>query len=94
MLSSHPDGVVVEVWVIPGSSGDSIDGVHDGALRVRTAAPAERGRANRAVASLVAKRIGVRHADVIAGHTSRRKRVLVTGTTLAAASEALGDGKI
>ena len=88
-LSAHPDGVVVEVWVVPGASRDSIDGTYDGAMRVRTAAPAEGGRANRAVARLVAARFGARRATVISGETSRRKRVLVAGTTLATAQAAV-----
>jgi uncharacterized protein (TIGR00251 family) len=92
MLSPHPDGVVVEVWVIPGAWRDAVGGVHDRALRVHTTAPAEGGRANRAVAGLVAARLGARRAEVITGHASRRKRVLVTGVGLAAAEAALADG--
>jgi len=92
MLSAHPDGVVVEVWVVPGSSRDAIGGIHDGALRVRTTAPAEGGGANRAAARLVAARLGGRRAQVITGHASRRKRILVSGVGLAAAGAALAGG--
>lgn len=92
-LSAHPDGVIIEVWVVSGASRDSLGGIHDGALRIRTAAPAEGGRANRAVARLVAERIGVRRAEVIAGARSRRKRVLVTGVELTAARRALEIGE-
>ena len=90
-LSDHEAGVVVEVWVIPGASRDEISGLHDGVLRVRTSAPPEDGRANRAVALLVARRLGVRRAEVIAGHGDRRKRVLVSGVSLAEAEQRLGD---
>jgi len=89
-LSTHPEGVVIEVWVVPGASRDSLGGIHDGALRVRTVAPAEGGRANRAVGRLVAERLGVRRAAVVAGARSRRKRVLVAGVDLAAVHRALG----
>jgi len=89
-LSGHPDGVVIEVWVVPGASRDSLGGIHDGALRVRTVAPAEGGRANRAVGRLVAARLGVRRAEVIAGARSRRKRVLVAGVDIAAVRRVLG----
>ncbi len=91
MLSAHPDGVIVEVWVVPGSSRDSVGGSRDGALRVRTTAPAEAGRANRAVARLVGAHLGGRRAEVIAGHTSRSKRVLVVGLSLSAAEAVLAD---
>jgi uncharacterized protein len=83
VLSPHESGgVVVDVWVVPGSSRDEIVGMHDGALRVRTSAPAEGGRANRAVASLVADWIGAKRAHVISGHTSRRKKILAEGVTI------------
>ncbi|MBI5157448.1 MAG: DUF167 domain-containing protein [Acidimicrobiia bacterium] len=93
VISVCPDGVIVEVWVVPGASRDSLGGIHDGALRVRTAAPAEGGKANRAVARLVAERIGVRRAEVVAGAHSRRKRVLLAGADLATVRRALGVGE-
>lgn len=88
-LSPHPDGVVVDVWVVPGSSRDLVGGLHDGAVRVRTTAPAEGNKANRAVARLVAARLGGSGAEVIAGHGARRKRVLVRGVSRAGAEVAL-----
>ena len=88
-LSPHPDGVIVEVWVVPGASRDVLGGFHDGAVRVRTVAPAEGGRANRAVSRLVAARLGVRRAEIVSGALARRKRVLVHGVDLDAARQAL-----
>jgi uncharacterized protein (TIGR00251 family) len=79
------DGVLVEVWVVPGSSRSQVGGFHGGALRVRVAAPAEGGKANRAAAALVAEALGGRRGEVVAGHRGRRKRVLVEGVTLEAA---------
>ena len=91
-VASHREGVLVAVWVIPGASRDSVGGVHDGALRVRTTAPPEAGRANTAVAHLVARHFGVRSGAVVSGHASRRKQVLVTGVTLEEAEQRLGAG--
>ena len=90
-LTPHADGVVVAVWVVPGSSRDVVSGLHDGALRVRTTAPAEGGKANRAVARLVARRLGAERAEVISGHGTRRKRILVQGQTVDGAARALGE---
>ena len=79
MLTPHPEGTLVEVWVVPGASRDEIVGVHDGALRVRVSAAAEGGKANRAVGRVVAHFFGCRRGSVAEGSTARRKRVLVKG---------------
>lgn len=92
MLTASPDGVIVTVWVVPGASRSRVGSEHAGALRVWTAEPAEGGRANAAVAALVAARLGAPRAEVVRGHTGRRKEVLVSGITLAAASRALRSG--
>ncbi len=92
MLSAHPKGVVVTAWVVPGASRDEVVGEHDGALKVRTVAPAEGGKANRRVAELVAQATGGRRGDIMSGASTRRKQVLVFGVTLAEASVALGVG--
>lgn len=70
------------MWVVPGASADEVVGEHDGALKVRTAAPPEGGKANRRIGLLVADLLGGRRGAVIAGTASRRKHVLVYGVTL------------
>ena len=92
MISAHKDGVLVTVWVVPGTSGDEVIGEHGGALKVRTAAPAENGKANRRVAALVAHAVGGRSGVVVAGASSRRKQVLVAGVTVGTAAAALNEG--
>jgi hypothetical protein len=89
MIRGHPEGAVVDVWVVPGSSRDVVGGFHDGALRVRTTAPPSGGAANRAVAHLVARAAGGKAGEVIAGHGARRKQVLVRGITPDQASDRL-----
>lgn len=79
MMEQVAAGVVIEVWVVPGASRDEVVGEHDGALKVRTAAPPEGGKANRRVARLVAAAVGAKSGTVVSGHTGRRKRVLVRG---------------
>ncbi|MCU0281805.1 MAG: DUF167 family protein [Acidimicrobiia bacterium] len=89
VLRRHPDGVLVAVWVVPGASRSGVAGIHDGALRLRVAAPAEGGKANRAAAVLVARAFGARGGEVVSGHAARRKDVLLAGVTLQAAEERL-----
>ena len=65
----------------PGSKRDAIAAVVDGVVRVRVAAPAERGRANEALVALLAERLGVslRAVTIVRGATSRQKAVQVEG---------------
>jgi len=73
--------IKLEVKVIPGSSRTGVAGWLGDALKVRVTAPAERGKANAAVEATVAEAIGVSRAcvRVVAGKTSPRKVVEITG---------------
>ena len=86
------DGARITLLVVPGASRDQIVGVHGDALRVKVAAPPERGRANDAVVDLLAGALGVRRADVriMAGHGSRRKSADVDGLAPPVVRERLG----
>ncbi len=65
----------------PGSKRDAIAAVVEGVVRVRVAAPAERGRANEALVGLLAGCLGVplRAVTIVRGATSRQKVVEVEG---------------
>jgi uncharacterized protein (TIGR00251 family) len=78
-IAAHPEGTVVEVWVVPGASRAQVVGLHGGAIRVRVTAPAAGGKANRAVEKLLAEVSGAHGGELIAGATSRRKRVVLRG---------------
>ncbi|MHC4427856.1 MAG: DUF167 domain-containing protein, partial [Planctomycetota bacterium] len=58
------EDVLIWVKAVPGASRDEIAGAVGERLKVRVSAPAEGGRANRAVCRLVAARLGVRAGDV------------------------------
>lgn len=93
-------------WAIARDGGvDLLISVHPGArreglvagadrLRVEVTAPPERGRATEAVIRLVADRLGVRRSAVVvvAGATSRSKRLRVDGIGADAAVVALRAG--
>jgi uncharacterized protein (TIGR00251 family) len=79
-------GVRFAVRVHPRASRSAVDGVHDGALRVRLAAPPVDGAANEELVRLLATVLGVSRKDVgiARGATSRSKLVDVRGVSIEA----------
>jgi uncharacterized protein (TIGR00251 family) len=67
---------VLAVYVQPGAAREGVVGRHGDALKVRVAAPAEAGRANRACRALLAKALAVPAGSVelVSGTTNRQKR--------------------
>ena len=86
------DELLLAIRVAPRASRDAVLGVHDGALKVALTAPPVDGAANAALIKLLAKRLGVAKRDVriVAGESSRTKRVACRGVSEAAA-RALAD---
>jgi uncharacterized protein YggU (UPF0235/DUF167 family) len=89
-------GIAVAVRLTPKGGGDSIDGIEtlaDGraVLKARVRAAPSEGEANAALCRMIAKAAGVPPRDVtlIAGATSRIKRLVISGDgpTLFAALE-------
>ena len=67
------------VRLTPRGGGDRVEGVVDGELRVRVAAPPVDGAANAALLRLIARELGVAAGAVrlVSGETARRKSVAV-----------------
>ena len=80
------------VRVQPGASRERIAGMMGDALKVAVTAPAERGKANRAVEKLLAKTLGlpVSAVRVVGGETSRRKTVRCDGIAPEKMNERIG----
>jgi uncharacterized protein len=82
---ADPEGLLITVRVSPKASRDAIVGVMetpDGhALKIAVTAPPDKGKANAAVAALLAKSCGVAKSSVtvVAGETDRRKVLRVSG---------------
>ncbi|MDP4302296.1 DUF167 domain-containing protein [Leptothrix discophora] len=72
-------GVRVDVAVVPNAKRTEAIGLHDGALRVRLAAPPVDGAANEALQRWLAGALDVplRAVELVLGQTSRRKRLQV-----------------
>ncbi len=71
----------VRVKVVPGASRNEIAGWLGQALKVRVAAPAEGGKANRVVIKLLADalEISIGQITITAGQASPRKTVRIQG---------------
>jgi len=84
-LSAADSSCLLPVRVIPNASRVQIVGwQEDGRLKLKVASPPEGGRANKAVAELLAKALGLpkRAVSVEQGMTSREKLLRVEGLSL------------
>jgi hypothetical protein len=76
-----PAAVRFAVRLSPRAAATRIDGVVDGVLKIRVAAPAVEGAANTALLRLLADELGLplRGVRIVAGAKSRQKLVMVEG---------------
>lgn len=78
-LRAAGEGCVLDLSVQPSAKQTQIDGLHDGALRVRLAAPPVDGKANAALLAWLAAelRCPKRDLTLLRAEASRRKQVQV-----------------
>src|SRR5258705_11504186 len=88
-LREHSGFVTFDVLVQPRASRAKIGPVHDGRLKIAVTAPPVDGEANAAVIETIAKALHVAKGavQVIAGDSSRRKTMRVTGVSRAMIEE-------
>ncbi len=84
-LAEGAEGIILPIRAVPRAPRDAVDGVSDGALRVRLAAPPVKGAANKALIAFLATTLDLPKRDLtlIASEKGRHKRVLVRGLTAA-----------
>jgi uncharacterized protein (TIGR00251 family) len=65
----------LSIHATPGARRELVGGSHNGALRVAVTAPADQGKANKAIIKALARALGVSQSQIelIRGPTSRRK---------------------
>ena len=80
----HPQGSVLPVQAQPGARQNGVTGVHAGRLKVSVTQAPEKGKANQALAKVLADALGVKKSQVelLAGATSGTKKFLVVGLTV------------
>jgi uncharacterized protein (TIGR00251 family) len=76
-VRSSANGVVLDLSVVPGAKRTEPVGLHDGALRLRLAAPPVDGKANEALLAWLADDLQCARRDVrlLRGAAGRRKQV-------------------
>ena len=80
-LRAHAQGVVLAVHAQPGARKNAVLGERAGAVRVAVSAAPEKGKANAAIARVLAEALGCKPSQVgiLSGETSREKSFLITG---------------
>ena len=82
-LSEERDALVFSVRVSTRASKSACAGEHDGALKVRVAAPPVEGAANEELVRFLSREFDVpaRDVEIKSGHASKSKVVRVRGAT-------------
>lgn len=80
-ITEDESGVSLVVKVVPGSSRTEIAGAHDSMLKMKIAAPPEKGKANKMLIEFLAKRLNIKKNDIIieSGQTNPIKHVRLEG---------------
>ncbi len=84
-IKVNADSVEFKVRVIPRASRTEIVGLIEGALKVRLKAPPVDGAANEELVKFLSKKLGVAkgNVEIIAGQTSKIKRLRASGVVSA-----------
>ena len=78
-MSDADEFCELDVRVIPNASRDEVVGWHDGALKIKTSAQPESGKANHAVCLLLSKYLGLpkRAVTVVLGKKCQMKKLRI-----------------
>lgn len=83
-IREHPRGVVIHVYAQPGAKRNAILGEHASMLKISVTKPPENGKANVAIAELLADHLGIAKSNVVqlSGKSNRRKQFLIQDGSL------------
>lgn len=90
-LKPAPEGVRLHVHAQPNASKNQVVGLHGDALKIKIQAVPEDGKANAELLAFLAKALGIAKSrlELISGHTSRAKTVLIRDMGAEAVAKAL-----
>jgi uncharacterized protein len=84
-LNIQTDGadVTFVAKIVPGSSKTAVVGVLDDMVKIKVAAPAEKGKANQCLIAFLAKQLGIRKnaIAIVTGQTNPIKHVHILGVS-------------
>lgn len=83
MSQDSDSGVHLTVKVVPGSSRTEIVAEYGQMLKIKVAAPPEKGKANKTLLEFLAKQLGIRKntLQITSGQTSCVKQIWIEGIT-------------
>ena len=78
------DFIKIDVKVVPGAKKNRVVGWYGKAIKVQVSAPPEKGKANSAVAEVLAEFLGIRSSQIVlaSGAANPRKQFRLSGLTL------------
>jgi uncharacterized protein len=79
LVRKSPHGVTFKVFVQPRSSKNMISGLYKDAIKIKIVAPPVEGAANKMCIKYLAKCLEIPKSslEIISGHTSRTKKILL-----------------
>ena len=80
-MNETPNGLDVRIKAVPRAAKNEIQGLHDGALKIRLTTPPVDGKANQALIKFLSKTLSISKSQIelAQGETSRHKIVKITG---------------
>jgi len=90
-INETSKGLELHVRVIPRASKNGIQGLHDGALKIRLTTPPVDGKANQALIKFLSKilKVSKSQIEIVQGETSRTKTLRINGITIKQIQERL-----
>lgn len=82
-INETPQGLDIKIRAVPRASKNEIQGIYDGALKVRLTSPPIDGKANQALIKFLSKTLGISKAQIelTRGQTGRSKTLRIHGMT-------------
>lgn len=82
-LTESPEGILITLKVVPGSSRTELAGLHGDMLKMKVAAPPEKGKANRSIVNFLCDKLQLKKNAVYiqTGQTSCIKKIMLRGAS-------------